>query len=146
MPIETIIALAAKTANVSTGLLLAVCMQETGLKNVTVQNDGGSPSIGICQVKMGTAKMMKFGGSEKDLSDNFMNAYIAAKYLKYQKQRYGNNWCKAVAAYNAGSYLESQIKPGYPRNLKYVRGVQNKIAKHLQTKLDCNYNEIATAD
>ena len=137
MTYSAIILAAAKAAKVSGALLLAICTQETNLTNVTVYHDGGSPSIGICQMKASTAEMLGFKGKADDLINPYVNAKWAAKYLKYQLDRYDGNWCQATAAYNAGTYNESKKLPGHPRNLKYVRRVQKLIDEELQINLTC---------
>lgn len=81
--------------------------------------------------------MMGYKGQPKGLMNPAINADIAAKYLKYQMDRYDNNWCKVTAAYNAGTFNESTKYPGLPRNVKYVRKVQKKLEKHLHYKLAC---------
>lgn len=134
----TLILIAAKKAGVSGALLLAICTHESGLNNVLVPHDGGSPTYGVCQVKYDTAKMMGFTGKPKDLMTPAVNVKWAAKYLKTQHARYDGDWCKTVAAYNAGRYNESKKVPGKPRNLKYVRNVQRKLAEDLQNKLSCD--------
>jgi soluble lytic murein transglycosylase-like protein len=145
MTYSAIILAAAKAAKVSGALLLAICTQETGLNNVTVQRDGGSPSYGICQVKYDTAHMFGFKGRPEDLSNSFTNAKYAAKYLKYQETRpddpnggYGDNWCKLAAAYNAGRFNPNKYKKNLPRNLKYVRLVQKLIDENLKDRLSCD--------
>jgi hypothetical protein len=142
MTFETIILMAAKKAAVSGALLLAICTHESGLKNITVPHDGGSPSYGICQIKFETAKMVGFTGQEKDLMKPEVNAKWAAEYLKFQKERYGGEWLKAVAAYNSGTYNPSSKVPGCPRNLQYVKNVQRKLAEDLQQKLQCGTKKI----
>lgn len=137
MSYSAIILLAAKKAGVSGALLLAICTHESGLNNVFVPHDNGSPTYGICQVKYDTAKMLGFTGEAKDLMVPSVNAKWAASYLKYQKKRYDGNWCKATAAYNSGTYNESKKVPGCPRNLKYVKNVQRKLEETLQFKLSC---------
>lgn len=137
MTFEAIILAAAKAAKVSGALLLAICTHESGLNNVAVPHDGGSTSYGICQVKYDTAKQMGFFGKEKDLMIPKVNAKWAAAYLKYQESRYDGNWCKITAAYNAGSYNESKKKPGCPKNLKYVKRVQEKLDDSLQSNMSC---------
>lgn len=141
MSYVSIIALAAKKATVSGALLLAICTHESGLENILVPHDGGTPTYGICQVKYDTAKMLGFSGKAKELMTPETNAKWAAEYLKYQHERYGGDWCKTVAAYNAGTYSESKKVPGKPRNLKYVRNVQRKLAVDLQPKLSCDIVE-----
>jgi soluble lytic murein transglycosylase-like protein len=138
MTYTTIIALAAKKASVSAALLLAICTHESGLNNILVPHDGGSATYGICQVKYETAKMLGFEGRAKDLMTPEINAKWAAQYLKFQHERYDGDWCKTVAAYNAGKYNESKKVPGKPRNLKYVRYVQRNLAEDLQSKLSCD--------
>lgn len=139
MTYTAIILAAAAKVKVSGALLLAICTYETNLTNMTVYHDGGSPSYGICQVKYGTAKMLGFKGKAEDLINPKINAKWAARYLKYQVDRYGeSDWCKLAAAYNAGTYTESKKVPGKPRNLKYVRRVQKKLEILLQPKLSCS--------
>lgn len=141
MTFTAIILAAALTAQVSPKLLLAICMQESNLQNVIVPHDGGTPTYGICQVKLGTAQMIGYTGTAQGLMDPATNAKWAANYLKYQKDRYDHDWCKAVAAYNAGRYNESTVSPGYPKNLKYVRGVQKRMDVDLQHRLQCETNK-----
>ena len=139
MTYTSIILAAAKAAKISGALLLAICSYETNLTNVTVYHDGQSPSYGICQVKYETAQMLGFKGKAESLIDPTVNAKWAAKYLKYQEDRYGSDdWCKLVASYNAGTYNESKKIPGKPRNLKYVRRVQKYLDEELQQKLSCD--------
>lgn len=134
---ETIILTAAKAAKVSGALLLAICTHESGLNNVLVPHDNGSPTYGICQVKYDTAKMLGFTGKAQDLMVPKVNAKWAATYLRYQTNRYGGNWFKIAAAYNAGTYSESKKVPGCPRNLAYVRNVQKKLNENLQHRMSC---------
>lgn len=134
----SIILSAAKAAKVSGALLLAICSHESGLRNVWVPHDGGSPSIGICQIKYETAKQMGFRGQAKELLNPEINAQYAAEYLAYQEGRYGTeNWCVLAAAYNAGSFNESKIKPGHPRNLKYVGLVKKQLEPLLHYRMVC---------
>lgn len=122
---------------VSGALLLAICSSETDLTNVTVYHDGGSPSYGVCQVKYKTAHMLGFKGKAADLVDPRVNAQWAASYLKYQLDRYSGDWCKATAAYNAGTYTESKKAVGKPRNLRYVRRVQTRLPEEFRERLSC---------
>ena len=113
----------AKTVGVPGYLLLAICTTESRLINVMTPNDGGSATLGICQIKVGTAHMFGFKGEPKDLMVPKTNIRYAAKYLKYQLERYDNDLCKAIAAYNSGSYNPSTKVIGRPRNLKYIKRV-----------------------
>lgn len=137
MTYSKIILLAAKKAGVSGALLLAVCTHESNLKNVMRPRDGNGPSYGICQIKYETAKQMGFKGQAKDLMVPRINAKYAAIYLRYQYIRYHGNACKAVAAYNSGSFLESEYHPGQPKNLKYLNCVMAKLPKELSDNLTC---------
>lgn len=136
----SIITLAAKQVGVSASLLLAICSHESGgFKYDNNENDRGTPSIGICQMKEATAKMIGFKGNRVALRKPRTNALWAARYLKMQMLRYDNDPCKAVAAYNAGSYTESKKVPGKPRNLKYVKSVQKLIIEDdVAILLECN--------
>jgi soluble lytic murein transglycosylase-like protein len=136
---SAIILSAAKAAHVSGILLLAICTHESGLRNIMVPKDGGSPSYGLCMVKFETAKMVGFHGRPKDLMNPMTNAKFAAKYLKFQEKRYGSHdWCKLTASFNSGTYMESSKSPGYPKNLKYVRHVQKKLDDNFKDRLSCD--------
>lgn len=132
-----IILAAAKVAKVSGALLLAICTHESGLNNVFVPHDGGSPSIGICQIKQATAEMVGLNYTQTDLMDPTKNARAAARYLKFQQERYDGDLVKMVASYNAGKYNESKKAIGCPKNLKYVKSVQSKLNNDLQHTLAC---------
>jgi hypothetical protein len=137
MDFTQILITAAKSVKISSVILVAVCTHETGLNNVVVPHDGGSASIGICQVKYETAHMLGYEGNPKGLLNPKINARYAALYLKYQYDRY-NNWCKTIAAFNAGRFNESRREPGHPRNLKYVLNVRKKLSKHFQNMITCD--------
>jgi soluble lytic murein transglycosylase-like protein len=139
----TMILNAAKIAKTSGIILLAICTHETGLTNVTVQNDGGTPTYGICQVKLETAQMLGFEGKAKQLLVPKENAKWAAVYLKHQFDRYDGDWCRAIAAYNAGKFNESKKFPGYPRNLKYVNKVKEKLTQPITDTIACNGSNTA---
>lgn len=137
MTYSTIILAAAKLAKVSGALLLAICTQESNLTNAYVLHDGGSPSIGVCQIKYETAKMLGYKGKAQGLMDAKTNAKFAALYLKYQESRYGDDWVKLASSYNAGSYTESKKVVGCPRNLRYVKNIGKIIHKQYARKLYC---------
>lgn len=130
--IALIITGVAKSVGIAPGLLLAVCMTETNLRNIDSANDGGSPSYGICQVKLKTARWMGKvhkkpelqNFTEADMRDVRKNATVAALYIKYQLNRYAGDTCKAVAAYNAGKFKESSVYLGLPFNWSYVQKVK----------------------
>lgn len=63
--------------------------------------------MGVCQIKLQTARLVGYTGKEKDLLDPGLNIYYAGKYLKKQLDRYKGDIPKAVSAYNAGTYRTS---------------------------------------
>ncbi len=123
--IETIIVRAAKKSGVPAHLLLAVCWIESHYKtHLSEAPDGKTPSYGICQVKLETAQYMdffykhKYRATPQKLRDPYINALYASKYIQYQLKRYDNDWKKAVAAYNQGSFYDRAP------NSKYVKKVE----------------------
>lgn len=115
--------LATKAFMLPPGLLSAVCWVES-LHNPTAinVNDRGSPSIGICQIKWDTAKLLGFKGTAQKLLSNYrLNIHYAAKYLHKQLGRYDDDVDAAIAAYNAGS--ASYNKRGLLKNRIYVARV-----------------------
>lgn len=115
-------ALTSQTFNLPPGLLSSLCYVESRHNvNAIHIDDGGSPSLGICEIKLHTARLLGFTGTQKDLMNANVNIYYAGKYLKQQLDRYKQNQFKAIAAYNAGSYRVDQI--GATRNWLYVKKV-----------------------
>lgn len=102
---------AAKETNIPVNLLRAVCHVESK-HNVKIKRvwDGGSYSYGICQIKLGTAKMMGFSGKETELIQVRTNIRYAARYLAHQLKRYNNNYEKAIVSYNRGSYTNQRTQ------------------------------------
>ena len=139
---STLILSIAKALGVPGVLLLAICTHESGLKNVKVLDDNGSPTYGVCQIKISTAKMVGFQGKSEDLMIPNTNIVYSAKYLKYQLERYDGNWCMATAAYNAGTYNPSEKVPGKPRNLKYVKGIKLLLGNNHKDFLICGPRKI----
>lgn len=106
------------------GLLEGLCFHESGHNPAAVHlDDGGENSIGLCQLHLSTAKWLGYKGKEKGLLDPAINTYYAAKFLRYQLNRYGNITIKAIAAYNAGSYRLNE--KGQLKNRLYVQKVVN---------------------
>ena len=100
---------AAKTNGIPVELLRAVCETESK-HNLKVKRvwDGGSYSYGVCQVKLGTARLLGFKGKEQQLIDPNTNIDYAAKYLAYQLKRYKGDYKKAIVSYNRGSYNKDE--------------------------------------
>jgi soluble lytic murein transglycosylase-like protein len=145
MDIISTITHAAKIAHVSGTLLVAICSHESnGFKENYNPNDRGTPSIGSCQLKKATAAMLGFKGTSKELMDSKVNAKYAALYLKYQQNRPGyDSWLKITAAYNAGSFLPSKYNPQCPKNMGYIKLVQQKLPEDYKNRLNCGNEEVA---
>ena len=138
MEVMTLIMSAAKAVGVSGTLLLAICNHESGgFRQNYAPFDKGTPSYGSCQLKEDTALMFNFQGLPFELNDPKKNAKYSALYLKYQQDRYGEDWVKMTAAYNSGTFFESKRVPGCPRNLRYVNLVKAKLPLDLQGRLNC---------
>lgn len=132
------ILLAAKSVGVPGQLLFAICAHESGdFKWNYVHSDHGSPSIGMCMVKENTARFLGFKGKADELLDNKTNFHWAAKYLKYQLERYNGDYCKAVGAYNAGKYIVSVKHPGKPMNYRYLELIMEKLGIEDKVKFKC---------
>lgn len=102
----SLLAFATQQHNLPAGLLQAVCTTESQLDpNAVHQDDGGSTSLGLCQVKLTTAQWLGFQGTEQDLMEPSVNAYYAAQYLHKQLIRYNENIPKALTAYNRGNAI-----------------------------------------
>ncbi len=90
--------------NLPDGLLASVCYTESKYKiNAVHHHDGNGDSIGICQIKLSTAQLVGFKGTEKDLLNPKVNIEYAAKYLSRNMKRYNGNIERALIAYNQGS-------------------------------------------
>lgn len=112
-----------KLVGLPDGVLKAVCFVESSHKADAVNiHDGGSSSFGVCQIKLSTARMMGFEGTQKDLLTPEINAFYAGKYLKKQLVRYEGDVLCAIAAYNAGTCYK---KNGHITNKEYVRKVMD---------------------
>jgi soluble lytic murein transglycosylase-like protein len=118
---ETLILLFASVTaqyNLPVGLLSALCFTESGHNVAAIHHDDGNgDSLGICQVKLQTARLMGFKGTQKELMSPKVNIKYSAIYLRKQLSRYGENSPMAVAAYNSGTF-----RPGakFAKNQHYV--------------------------
>jgi soluble lytic murein transglycosylase-like protein len=85
------------------GLLSSLCYVESGHDVSAIHHhDGEGNSVGICQIKLKTAQMVGFKGTEKQLLDPETNIKYAAKYLAKQISRY-HTINQGVIAYNRGN-------------------------------------------
>lgn len=128
MDYASIITSAAQSIGVLPKVLLAICTVESGLTPVNTYKDNGKKytSYSICQAQRPAAHQVI--GTHIDalaLQQPLVNAEVAARYLKYHLDRYGNYY-EAIAAYNAGRakygedgelinklYLDKVIKTWY---------------------------------
>jgi len=109
---------AASVYDIPFPLLKAICFVESSLESKAYNKyDGNSPSYGLCQIKGSTARSLGFKGPYVKLFNSYINAGYAAKYLRYQLDRYNQDVLRAVSAYNRGS------APLPIRNRKYVKKV-----------------------
>lgn len=93
-----------QTQGLPPGLLESICYIESKHTATAIHHDdGGSNSVGICQIKLSTAKWLGFKGNEKKLMIPSINIFYAALYLKKLSYRYKNDWTKVIIAYNMGS-------------------------------------------
>lgn len=110
--------------NLPSGLLSALCYVESADQvNAVHKDDGGGDSLGVCQIKETTAKIMGFKGAKRDLMNPVTNIYWAGKYLAKQLIRYNGNYFRAISAYNSGTYRRNRL--GRVSNQPYV----NKVLK-----------------
>lgn len=109
---------ASNTVGVDPALMYSLCHTETRIRNVINKYDGGSPSYGICQVKLNTARQFFSWIESKHLMNVYVNTFVAATYLKYQSERFKSP-LKGISAYNAGRPIKS--------NVKYVNKVLNTL-------------------
>lgn len=114
-----------QTFNLPSGLLPALCFVESNhdVEAINV-SDGGSDSLGVCQIKVATAHCLGFKGTATQLSAPSTNVYFAGKYLRWQLDRYGGNLYKAVGAYNSGTYKPG--KSGKAKNHRYISKVMRE--------------------
>lgn len=104
-----------KMASAQTGvpvrILLGLCKTESALKTrAKNENDAGSPSYGLCQIKLSTAQDMGFTGKIKSLYNPYINTLLAARYLIKKYRKHDHNWVKALSAYNSGHYRHVNVK------------------------------------
>lgn len=115
--------LIARMHSIEPAMLSSVCYHESTFDPyVIVRDDGGSPSYGLCQVKLETARMLGFRGTADELMDPQENMHYAAKYLSKQLSRYNGDVNKAVSGYNAGTATS--------KNFKYVKKVSHTMKEH----------------
>jgi len=104
------------------GLLAAMCSVESNHTNAINWNDAGSPSVGICQMKVKTAK--EVGCTASDRLNPPKAVECAGRYLAKQHKRF-KSWDKALCYYNTGRPLPS---------CEYSRKVKGRRMKYIVKK------------
>lgn len=124
---------AAHAKGVPFDLLYGICKVESGLDPLQVHHDdGGSDSIGLCQLKLATARWMGFRGRERDLYAAKINALFAAQYVAFLLTKHSNDSTLTIAAYNSG---RPKYRKGKLINERYVRRVERARASAPQSSI-----------
>lgn len=117
-----------QTLGLPPGLLSALCFTESNhVVRAVNYSDGDSDSLGLCQLKLSTARGLGYQGDAKGLLEAKTNIRYSGYFLAYQLSRYRGDVVAAVSAYNVGQY---RVKNGQPVNLTYVRKVLKAWAEH----------------
>ena len=127
---------AAQLTGVAPTLLLAICSVESSLVNQDNMDDGGSPSYGICQIKLTTARDYMPGVTPEMLREPQVNALIAGQHISWLLERYDGHPCRAISAYNVGHVRFNE--GGNYVNYGYVRKVQER-ARHFGRGITCDF-------
>jgi soluble lytic murein transglycosylase-like protein len=130
---------AADKVEIPREILLALCWNESSFRTKGMTHvDGGTLSYGICQIKLDTAQYMDKVYKHKilvtaiKLEDPKFNAFYAAKFLKFQFNRYDGNWMLAIDAYNKFNAIGI--------NTKYVKRFIGSL-KHIKAHIKVVHNE-----
>lgn len=116
--LSLIFILVSNQLNLPNNLLRAVCFVESSHNAKAIHlNDGKGDSLGLCQIKLATAKMAGFKGTQTQLMDPLVNAYYAGLYLKKQINKYGGVRA-GVIAYNRGHYKKETPDHYYKKVIK----------------------------
>lgn len=108
----------AKKHEVPLLLAKAIGIKESSNKPKAVNPyDGGSPSWGIMQLKLNTARGLGFSGTVKELRDPKINIDLGCKNLKKHYDNCGT-WEKAIVAYNVGHCVN--YKNEYFYKVKFI--------------------------
>jgi hypothetical protein len=117
-PIELMIITAAISQGVPPSIMSGVCWVESKHQNVTLKNDGHSPSFGPCQIKLSTARMFEPRLRPQDLQKAHISSLYAAKYLRYLMDHTPSRDC-AILRYNQGNTgLTNCSQTSYLRKVK----------------------------
>lgn len=120
-----------KYCAVPVSLVLSMIKIESGF-NPNAIKDG---NFGLMQVRTATASSHCGIKTVDELMKLENNIRCGCSYLSFQYRRYGNNFSRAILAYNQGHVKPSQFeKAKYNR---YVKGVINEFHKVCKQNGDC---------
>ena len=108
-------------------IILAIIQKESYGDPDAIGDNGNS--IGLMQLNYaaGTPQRVAFTGTPFDLQDPEENITRGSMYFLKQLQRYGGDVDKAIAAFNAGSYIQNAA--GVPVNNPYVQAVLSFLSE-----------------
>lgn len=117
---------AALAQGVPADIFVSMCWVESNHNQYALSvNDGGEDSIGVCQIKLTTAREVGYKGGSIGLFDPATNARYAAKYFK-KKIRLTGGLVSGIIAYNAGKPI---------RYRRYVDKVfEYAVQMHMESK------------
>ncbi len=111
----------AKKHGVPSDLAHAVVRVES---NFNPQAKGRAGEVGLMQIKLGTARMMGYRGTKKDLYDPETNIKYGMKYLGKAHALSGGSTCGTILRYNAGHGAKRMNKTSshYCKKIKKIIG------------------------
>lgn len=128
--VTTLFIIVSAQFNLPPGLLSSLCYVESRHDlNAYHSDDGRGNSVGICQIKIDTAKDLGFKGTEKELMKPENNIYYAGAYLQHQRTRYNGSITKAVIAYNIGHAGSLTTSKYQYKVFKQWRNVENSSCR-----------------
>lgn len=130
LAINTLFMIVSAQFNLPAGLLNSLCFVESN-HNITAvhHDDGRGDSLGICQIKIDSARQLGFKGTEKELMKPENNIYYAGAYLQHQRTRYNGSITKAVIAYNIGSAKNLTNSKYQTKVFKQWRGFEDSSCR-----------------
>ena len=134
IPFQSLIINKACHAQISPRIVAALIATESGFNRNAVRYEDRvhDYSVGLMQIRMGTAKMLGYKGSLHKLKLPWVNIYYGTRYLKKCLIRYPNHW-DGIVAYNQGRPLWDDERNRYilpnGRPQHYANIVQGKLLK-----------------
>jgi Soluble lytic murein transglycosylase and related regulatory proteins (some contain LysM/invasin domains) len=133
-PFQSLIINKSCHAQISPRIVAALIATESGFNRNAVRYEDRvhDYSVGLMQIRMGTAKMLGYKGSLHKLKLPWVNIYYGTRYLKKCLVRYPNHW-DGIVAYNQGRPLWDDERNRYilpnGRPQHYAKIVQSKLVK-----------------